>query len=235
MVLRFKKLMRWAGLLFLSLLLTRGCVADNIGKDELILLLEERFFRIQTYKCNMNIEVYNKGTKYQNQKFIFKKPGMIYCEQLGPYRKGAVVIVDKEGQIKIGMGKFVLPIVSLLQGGGLLKGITGETLFESSWGYIIGQMKLISKDVDLCEVKEGLMNEREVYIARFKIKEKEYVFYIEKELMVIVKLERYINNRITDTIFWKDIKINPEIEDSFFEGKNGGKEIRMAKSIFSYF
>jgi len=207
------------GLLFLSLLLTRGCVANNIGKDELILLLEERFSRIQTYECNMNIEVYNKKTRHQNQKFIFKKPGMIYCEQLGPYRKGIVVIVDKEGQIKIGMGKFVPPIIGLPRDSGLLKGITGETLFEATWGYIIGQMKLISKDVDLYEMEEGLMNDREVYVARFKIKEKEYVFYIEKELMVIVKLQRYINNRIANMIFWKDIRINPEIEDSFFEGK----------------
>jgi len=63
------------------------------------------------------------------------------------------------------------------------------------------------------------MNGRDVYVAKFKIKEKEYVFYIEKELMVIVKLERYINNRIDNIILWKDIKINPEIEDSFFEGK----------------
>jgi len=144
---------------------------------------------------------------------------MIYCEQLGSYRKRVVVIVDKKGQIRMGTRKFVLPIVSLLQNSRLLKGITGETLFESNWGYIIGQMKLISKDVDSYEVKEGLMNGRDVYVAKFKIKEKEYVFYIEKELMVIVKLERYINNRIDNIILWKDIKINPEIEDSFFEGK----------------
>ena len=219
MVLRFKNLMRLTGFLFLSLLSTRGCIANSIAKDELILFLEERFSQIQTYECNMNIEVYDKKTKRQNQKFIFKKPGMIYCEQLGPYRKGTVVIVDKEGQIRIGKGKFVLPMVSLLQGSRLLKGITGETLFESTWGYIIGQMKLISKDVDLYEMREELMNNREVYVARFKIKEKEYVFYIEKELMVIVKLERYINNRIDNIILWKNIKINSEIEDSFFEGK----------------
>ncbi|MCD6472471.1 hypothetical protein J7K55_05050 [Candidatus Aerophobetes bacterium] len=219
MVLRFKNLIRWIGPLFLLLLLTRSCIANNIAKDELILLLEKKFSQIQTYECNMNIEVYNKETKYQNQKFIFKKPGMIYCEQLGSYRKRVVVIVDKKGQIRMGTRKFVLPIVSFLQNSRLLKGITGETLFESNWGYIIGQMKLISKDVDSYEVKEELMNGRDVYVAKFKIKEKEYVFYIEKELMVIVKLERYINNRIDNIILWKDIKINPEIEDSFFEGK----------------
>jgi len=69
MVLRFKNLMRWIGplFLFLLLLLARGCIANNIAKDELILLLEEKFSQIQTYECNMKLSIKIKNLYLRSQ------------------------------------------------------------------------------------------------------------------------------------------------------------------------
>jgi len=198
-----------------------------LTKDELILSLEEKFDAIDNYKCIMKIEAYNGKTQYQNQKFIFKKPGMIYCEQLGPYKEGVVVTVDRDGKI-VGCSEGILERVwewikgekwkkSFKKENNELKGITGETIFQVDWGYIISEMKRLKEEVDSYSIESQTIDGRDIYVFGLTWGQKGFLFHIDKELMVIVKLERFFNGKMINSVAWEDMKINIELEDDFFK------------------
>jgi len=196
-------------------------------RDELILSLEEKFDAINNYKCIMKIEAYNGKTQYQEQKFIFKKPGMIYCEQLGPYKEGVVLTVDKNGKI-VGYQEGILERAwewitgekrkeSFEKEDNDLKGITGETIFQSDWGYIINEMKRLKDEVDPYSIESQTIDGRDVYIFESKCGQEGFLFHIDKELMIIVKLERFLNGKMINSVIWEDIEINIELGDDFFK------------------
>ncbi|TET07210.1 hypothetical protein E3J84_07690 [Candidatus Aerophobetes bacterium] len=200
-----------------------------LTKDELILLLEERFATIDNYRCIMKIEVYNENgkTQYQKQKFIFKKPGMIYCEQLGPYKEGVVLTVDRDGKI-VGCSEGILERVwewikgekwkkSFKKEDNELKGITGETIFQSDWGYIINEMRRLKDGVDSYSIESQIIDGQGIYVFELTRAQEEFLFHIDKELMVIVKLERFLNDKMINSVVWEDIEINIELEDELFE------------------
>lgn len=203
--------------------------SKTLTKDELILLLEERFATIDNYRCIMKIEVYNENgkTQYQKQKFIFKKPGMIYCEQLGPYKEGVVLTVDRDGKI-VGCSEGILERVwewingekwkkSFKKEDNELKGITGETIFQSDWGYIINEVRRLKDEVDSYSIESQTIDGRDIYVFELTWGQKGFLFHIDKELMVIVKLERFFNGKMINSVAWEDIKINIELEDELFE------------------
>ncbi len=200
--------------------------SKTLTKYELILLLEEKFATIDNYRCIMKIEVYDENgkTKCQNQKFIFKKPRMIYCEQLGPYKEGVVLTVDRDGKI-VGYSKGILERVwewikgekwkkSFKKEDNELKGITGETIFQSDWGYIINRLK---EEVDSYNIESQIIDGRDIYVFKLTRGQEEFIFYVDKERMVIVKLERFLNGKPINSVIWEDIEINIELEDDFFK------------------
>lgn len=203
--------------------------SKTLTKDELILLLEERFATIDNYRCIMKIEVYNENgkTQYQKQKFIFKKPGMIYCEQLGPYKEGVVLTVDRDGKI-VGYSEGILERVwewikgekwkkSFKKEDNELKGITGETIFQSDWGYIINEMRRLKDEVDSYNIESQIIDGRDIYVFKLTRGQEEFIFYVDKERMIIVKLERFLNDKMINSVIWGDIEINIELEDDFFK------------------
>ncbi len=200
-----------------------------LTRDELILLLEERFEAIESYKCIMKIEVYDENgkTQYQEQEFIFKKPGMIHCEQLGPYKKGVVLTVDRDGRIGFywkgfwaGFWKYAGKFSKKLfkkENSDLFKGITGETILQLDWGYIINEIKRLKDKVDSYSIKSQIIDSRDTYVFESRCGQEGFLFHIDKELMVIVKLERFLNGKIDNSVVWEKIEINIELEDDFFE------------------
>jgi outer membrane lipoprotein-sorting protein len=182
---------------------------------------------LKTYSFLSHMTVFKDGKEInENSRFYFKQPRQIRAEELGPYKKGSLAVLLKNGKVKGHLG-------------GLLSKITGTVDSDSDWVRSANGYPLVDSDffgmsqVMLNFVKEGkksLVTEapvtvpgqpQQVYVlelysnaARTELMKRAY---IDPQTLLPVEWFDYKNGKLFAHTNWKDVQINNDVSDSLFD------------------
>lgn len=176
--------------------------------------------KIKSYSCIM--ELYNRSNGRENakQSYLYRAPGDIRIEQLGPFRKGSVVVVDSNGKVRARGGGFLSFIeVELKRDSDVLKGITGDSAVESDWINIYKKTKNMVPFLFRYDLKPIRIGSQWGYDVMAYVKGQPFdrVRFVIREDGPIVLVERFKGDKLLHMIKWKDIEINPPVTDKDFE------------------
>jgi hypothetical protein len=88
--------------------------------------------KLGSYRCVMELSSWDNGKNSTKQRYLYRAPGDVRIEQLGPFRKGAVVVIRTDGTIRArGGGLLSRFTVQLGKDSELLKGVTGDSAVDS--------------------------------------------------------------------------------------------------------
>lgn len=182
---------------------------------------------LKSYSFQSQMTVY-KGDKSteENSKFYFKKPRQIRAEELGPFKKGSVAVLLKNGKVKGHLG-------------GLMSKFVATVDADSEWVTSANGYPLVDSDfygmaqVMISFVKAGkksLVTEtpvtvsgqaKPVYVLElYSNAEKEELLkraYIDPQTLLPVEWFDYKNGKLFAHTHWKDVQLNLELNDSLFD------------------
>lgn len=177
---------------------------------------------LSSYKCTMNLTSFQNGTKRQKQSYLFRAPGDIIIKQLGPYKKGAIVVISSTGKVRAkGGGLLSFVEIELDRGSSLLKGVTGDSAVESDWVTVLKNIlklrqyteQIWSKNINIDFVKGfeiNLILKKNPYEPYDR-----YKFILHDDGPVLL-VEKFIKNKLINRITWNNIQLNPATSDSDF-------------------
>lgn len=98
---------------------------------------------LENYSFQYTMRVYkNKKTVIEKGSFWYKKPGLIRLEEKGPYKKGAVAVLCKNGKVKAHLGGGLsLLVVELDPMSGLLRSANGHPMVQSDFRSLCQALK----------------------------------------------------------------------------------------------
>jgi outer membrane lipoprotein-sorting protein len=187
---------------------------------ELLSSLQERFENIQTYRCKMRLESFEREHKIQNQALWYKKPGYVRIEQLGPFKKGAVVVIHPNGNIRGHLGGALSIFKADLEPeDSILLGVTNDSAVTADYGSIIQSAIDHSNRVKKHAVRGAEESGKPVIILDSFFDEaiNQYRIVTDAEKRLITRIERYRQDKLIHVISWTDVEIDVQISDSFFE------------------
>lgn len=216
----------------LALFMLLGCgistATESPAADSVFTLLtnmDSAWANVHNYTCNMDVMVYKPDgaeveTLHQVQKFAFKKPTAYHVLQMGPFKEGGELVVTEQGVIRAHAGGLLSFIkVTLDRDSEHLKGITGENIFQSDFGYLIKTMHdLVPTARDLTVHPEGTGPDApEILNATVPSTGTRWRMVVDQRTHMPIELERWNGDVKFYRIFWRDIRINVSIPAGEFE------------------
>ncbi|MBI3815341.1 MAG: outer membrane lipoprotein carrier protein LolA [Nitrospinae bacterium] len=192
----------------------------GLTREGLLLQLKDRFDNIQSYQCNMSLKSFKEGHQLQNQVLWYRRAGYIRIEQKGPFRKGAVVVIHPDGNIRGHLGGWLSVLtVTLKPDDPRLLGVTGDSALTADYGSIIKSALEDSQKVKRYKISKDFIEGRPIVILESFVEEEIslYRMIIDAEDMLIVQIERYKGDKLISAVSWKDIQINIKLSDELFK------------------
>ncbi len=215
-----------ARLIALSLALFLLCFAQlgTAGEDKqalvnLLAKMRSANTRINSFTAEMQLERFLPDYALQKQLVWFKRPGFIKLKQLGPYKKGAELLIKPDGTIRGHLGGLLrFFVVSLAADDENLYGVTHDSAFTTEFDAILDIADSLVPKVTRYTITEKVQDSR-----RFIILDTFYAadinrirLQVDAETLMISRLERYRNDRLLHRIVWKKLVLNPALDDSVF-------------------
>jgi hypothetical protein len=178
---------------------------------------------LRSYKCIMSLVSHENGSKKQNQSYLYRSPGDIRIEQLGPWKKGAIVVMQSNRSIRAkGGGLLSFFTIDLDKDSSLLRGITGDSAVESDWITILLNTKKLQPYTVRSASKRVRSGSTTGYDLHIVVKNQPYEPYDQYRLVVredgaVLLVERFRAGKLMHRIEWKDIKLNPPTADADFK------------------
>jgi outer membrane lipoprotein-sorting protein len=175
--------------------------------------------KLGSYRCVMELSSWDNGKNSTKQRYLYRAPGDVRIEQLGPFRKGAVVVIRTDGTIRArGGGLLSRFTVQLGKDSELLKGVTGDSAVDSDWLSILRKANTLARFVAKSEVSSVDMAEQRGYEVIAELRDQPYdrIRMIIREDGPVLLLERYRQGDMRAQVKWIDIEINPEVRDNEF-------------------
>jgi hypothetical protein len=175
--------------------------------------------KIGSYRCVMELSSWENAKNSAEQRYVYRAPGDVRIEQLGPFRKGAVVVIRADGRIRArGGGLLSLFTVELGRDSELLKGVTGDSAVDSDWLSILRKANTLACFVVKSEVRSVRMARQRAYEVIADVSDQPYdrVRMIIREDGPVLLLERYQHDNMRAQVKWIDIEINPQVSDNDF-------------------
>ncbi len=168
------------------------------------------------------MELFSKtnGKATSRQRYLYRAPGDIRIEQLGPFHKGVVVVVRPSGKVKArGGGFFSFIKLELNRNAEVLKGITGDSAVDSDWISIIKRTRSMESSLVKYKLKAVRHDSHRGYEVITYLKDQPFdrVRLILRNDGPIVLIERFKDKRLRSRVLWKEIELNPPLTDKDFE------------------
>ncbi len=182
---------------------------------------------LKSYSFQSHMTVF-KGSKTieENSKFYFKQPRMLRAEELGPFKKGSVAVLLKNGKVKGHLGGLMAKFVATVDA-------------NSEWVTSANDYPLVDSDfygmsqVMINFVKSGkksLTTEAPVDVAGYSkplyvlelynSASKEQLMkraYIDPQTLLPVEWFDYKDGKLFAHTLWKDVQTNIDLSDSLFD------------------
>ncbi len=182
---------------------------------------------LKSYSFQSHMSVFKGGkTIEENSKFYFKRPRMLRAEELGPFKKGSVAVLLKNGKVKGHLG-------------GLMSKFVGTVAADSDWVTSANGYPLVDSDfygmsqvmINLVKAgKKSLTTETPVDVDGYSKKlyvlelyssaSKEQLMkraYIDPQTLLPVEWFDYKDGKLFAHTLWKDVQLNVDISDSLFD------------------
>jgi outer membrane lipoprotein-sorting protein len=207
--------------------MTRSAVQDmtNDGQ-EFLKEMSDAANNVSSYSFISSMTVFKNGkTIQENSKFYFKKPRCIRAEELGPYKKGSVAVLLKNGKVKGHLG-------------GLLSKFSGTVDADSDWVQSANGYPLVDSDYySMSKVMLDFANKgkktlvtqspvtvtgqsKPVYVLEmYTDASKQELMkraYIDPQNLLPVEWFDYKDGKLFAHTLWKDLKLNVDLDDSLF-------------------
>ena len=213
---------RVSAFLFLCLLALQVHAApDKQPVLDLLNSLRQAYASVNSFTVNMQLERFAPDYALQRQQVWFKRPQLIKLKQLGPFKKGAeLVIKPGEEGIHGHLGGFLsFMVVELEADDENLLGVTNDTAFNTDFDKIIDiAFELVDKMKDYRISEEQTARGKKIVLDTFyDAKISQYRMYINADTRMIAGLERYANGKLLHKIMWQDLMLNPSISNQEFE------------------
>ncbi|MBK9144097.1 MAG: DUF1571 domain-containing protein [Candidatus Melainabacteria bacterium] len=107
--------------------------ADKVDGREFIERMNKAADDMDCYSFDYTMKVFkDKKTIVERGDFYYKEPGLIRLEEKGPYKKGAVAILGRNGKVRAHLGGGLkLFVVELDPESGLLRSANGHPMVQS--------------------------------------------------------------------------------------------------------
>jgi outer membrane lipoprotein-sorting protein len=192
---------------------------EDLTRQALLLRLKSQFSKIRTYRCTMKLESFGDGYKVQHQLLWYKNPGYVRITQIGPFRKGAVVVIRPEGSIRAHLGGLLSFVtISLHPDDPRLLGVTGDPAQTADYGSIIQAALDAEQTVKRFTIGKGLKDGQPTIILE-SVMDGPITLYrmiIDPGRMVIIGLERYKQARLISCVSWEGIEVNVDLPNDLF-------------------
>ena len=220
--------------LILNLLVSEVYSENIIGKNpqEIIQLLQLRVEQFEGYQVQMSLVAYGSRPKKQNMILWYKKGGFIRLKQLGPYREGSLVVFNplehKKFHGRLG-GFLSFFTVKLDPDSWILRGVTGDSIQIVDYLAILKACTQVIEDyLQSFQIEELIWNKQEVFLLTVEINKKGeefdfiqdeniYRFFLTKSDLFLVRLERYKDQSLLNTIEWKKFQAINHFDSDLFQ------------------
>ncbi len=175
---------------------------------------------LKSYKCVMELYSYENSVQRARQLYLYRAPGDIRIEQLGPFRKGAVVVIRTNGKIRAHAGGLLSFIkVDLNKSSSVLRGITGDSAMESDWISILGEAKRLKPFVVRRASKAVRINSMagSEVTATLERQPFDRIRLVIRADGPVLLIERFKNRKLINRTLWKKIQLNPLTKDADFD------------------
>ena len=168
----------------------------------------------------MRLESFEGEHKIQNQVLWYKKPGYVRIEQLGPFKKGAVVVIHPDGIIRGHLGGALSIFrADLNSEDSILLGVTKDSAVTADFGSIIKSAIEHSTRVKNYEITSAQESGKSILILDSFFDEaiSKYRIITDAERRLIIRIERYRQDKLIHVISWSEIELDAEVKESLFE------------------
>jgi hypothetical protein len=175
---------------------------------------------LRSYRCLMELYSWKNGKNKARQLYLYRRPGDIRIEQLGPYLKGVVVIVYSNGRVRArGGGIFSFVKVDVYRDAEVLKGITGDSAVESDWLSIFRRTKSMESSLIKYKLRPTKHDSQRGYELISEVKDQPFdsVRFVIRKDGPILLIERFRGSELWTRVLWKNIELNPTVSDKDFE------------------
>ena len=201
--------------------------SNDTSYPDTLTRMKERFEKIETYQCFFQVfTAKGKKTKTVIAQYYFKKPKWVRMELLEGSDKGSVLLYKPHKvRLKPGTGLLSIFHFTLEPENERLVDLRGYGIHETDWSYYIDQhlqkLGITSGQFvgeESVEGRETLVFELlSQYPERSNDVAKE-ILWVDKEELIPLKYVHYdTSGMLILSAQFKDIKINVEFEDSFFD------------------
>lgn len=186
-------------------------------------MIDQSLDRVKTfksYRCVMDLYSWKNNRERAKQRFLYRAPGDIRIEQIGAWKKGAVVVMRSDGKIKArGGGLLSFMKLELGRDSDLLGGITGDSAVESDWASVLWKLKRVLPFVAKAECQPARISSSPGYevVAHIKGQPFDKARVVLREDGPILFLERFRNDKIESRSEWNDIELDIEVGDEDFD------------------
>jgi hypothetical protein len=168
----------------------------------------------------MELYSWGNGTSRARQLYLYRTPGDIRIEQLGPFRKGVVVVILSGGKVRARAGGFLSVIkVDLKRDSEVLKGITGDSAVESDWSSIFQKTRTLRSNLIDYRLRPTKHDSQRGYEVIIWVRNQPFdrVRFVIRMDGPILLFERFKGRDLWTRVLWKDIEINPRVTDEDFK------------------
>ena len=191
---------------------------DKQAVTALLQQLKSAYSKVDTFTVKMKLERYLPDYALQNQLVWFKRPKYIKLKQLGPFKKGAELAIKPDGSIKGHLGGFLsFLVVSVDADDENLFGVTSDSAFQTDYDVVIEVAMDLSQHMTGYELKKDEKEKKIILDSFYNDKINRYRLVIDSKNMMIIGLERYLENKLMHKITWSNLKLNPNISDQEFD------------------
>ncbi|HEY9789500.1 MAG TPA: hypothetical protein V6D22_03810 [Candidatus Obscuribacterales bacterium] len=179
---------------------------------------------MKAYSFTYETTVY-KGNKtiVQAGQFYFKQPRLLRVEMTGPYKKGAVAVMNKDGKVRGHLGGMLSGVtLTLSPDSDQLLGANGYPMTDSDFAGMLNVMKRFQQQG--CKVKvsdspvavEGQTGK--VYVLEFFQADQLYKrAYIDPKTLLPVEWFDYQKGQLFARTVWNNVKLDQNIADAMFQ------------------
>jgi len=187
---------------------------------ELLAELRGNYANVQDYSATMRLESFESEYRLQKQKMWFKKPGYLRLSQLGPFKKGAGLIIRPDGTIKGHLGGFLsFAKVSLDKDDENMYGVTNDSALNTDYDKILDIAVSMLDRVKTFSIATEMVNNKKQLVLDTTYDQKfdRYRLIVDPEKMLITGLERYSKGKLMHKIAWFNIQTNINISTEKFK------------------
>ena len=116
---------------------------NMVDGRNLVEKMHQKTSNLKSYSFKYKMKVFDtKKPVLENGSFYYNQPNLIRLEEEGPYKKGAVAVLTREGHVKAHLGGGLkLFVVQLSPDSKLLKSANGHPMIESDFKSLTGYLK----------------------------------------------------------------------------------------------